>query len=91
MDKEDTSKPFTAHEQIILEHGAFMPFSTGPRVCVGKPLAWSEMRMAVSSVMQRFDMKAVDGFDLRDWEHNLKDQYVMKKGSLPVRLTRRVR
>lgn len=90
MDKNDTSKPFTAHNEVVLEHKAFIPFSAGPRVCVGKPLAWTEMRMVVSSIVQKFGMTVADGFHLDDWEQSLEDHYVLKKGSLPIRLTHRI-
>lgn len=36
---------------------AMEPFSVGPRNCVGKNLAWHEMRLLLSTVMLYFDME----------------------------------
>lgn len=88
--KEDTSRAFTSNDEVILEAKAFIPFSAGPRICSGKALAWTEMRMVASSIMQRFNMAPAEGFDLDDWERDLEDHFILKKGSLPVRLTRRM-
>jgi hypothetical protein len=57
---------------------------------VGKPLALLEMRMVASYIVKRFDMRPVDGFDLAQWEEKLQDQFVMKTGDLPVKLSRRL-
>jgi cytochrome P450 len=76
--------------QVILEHGAFIPFSSGPRVCVAKALVTQEIRIVTSWIVQRFDIQTAQGFDLDQWERNLEDYYVMHKGSLPVQLTRRM-
>jgi cytochrome P450 len=85
----DLSKPLGKNVQVVLEHKAFAPFSSGPASCVGKTLAQNEMRIVASWVVQRFDMKPADGYNLDEWEDNLKDYYVMQKGGLPVVLTRR--
>lgn len=74
---------------VVLDRNAFVPFSSGPRMCVGKALALTEMRMVASCLVQRFDIKPADGFLMDSWENNLEDYYVMGKGDLPVRLTRR--
>jgi len=34
-----------------------IPFSRGPRGCVGKPLAMAELQMAIGNIFARFDMK----------------------------------
>jgi len=36
--------------------GAFQPFSVGPRNCLGKNLAYHEMRLILATVLYRFDM-----------------------------------
>lgn len=49
----------------------------------------TEMRVVTSYVVQRFDMVVAEGFNMDDWERDLQDHFVMKKGCLPIRLSRR--
>lgn len=74
---------------IVTTHAAFLPFSHGPANCAGKNLALVEMRMIVCLLLQRFHMRFADEFQPWEWEENLEDWFVMKKGRLPVVLTRR--
>ena len=63
---------------------AFIPFAAGPGNCVGKNLALLEIRLAVATVVQKFDMKLADGYDPRQWEEDLSDYFVMQVGKLPA-------
>ncbi|RDB26248.1 hypothetical protein Hypma_006424 [Hypsizygus marmoreus] len=80
---------FKDQSSVILNMNAFIPFSLGPSNCVGKNLAWMEMRMLVCLMMQRFDMKFEDGYAPEKWEEDMLDYFVMMKGKLPVVLTPR--
>ncbi|KAF7985863.1 hypothetical protein HWV62_568 [Athelia sp. TMB] len=53
----DTTLPF------IHETDAFHPFSLGPANCVGKNLAWMELRCLVAFLVQNFDFKHSGDFD----------------------------
>lgn len=46
--------------------------------------------MAIAFIMQRFDMRAAEGVDLKKWEGSLEDYFILKKGELNVVLTERV-
>ena len=74
---------------IINNTSAFIPFSFGLGNCSGKGLALMEMRMVVTLLLQRFEMRFADGFDARMWEQHLEDFYVLANGELPVILTAR--
>jgi cytochrome P450 len=76
-------------EKVILNTAAFIPFSTGTRSCPGKNLAMMEMRIVACHIVQRFDMQLDPGHDLDNWENDLEDLFVFKKGDLPVVLTER--
>ncbi|KAG6907279.1 hypothetical protein DXG01_009584 [Tephrocybe rancida] len=72
-----------------LNPAAFIPFSFGPSNCVGKNLAWMEMRMLVCLLVQRYEMRFEEGYDATRWEEDMSDYFVMMKGRLPVVLTPR--
>ncbi|KAK1997731.1 cytochrome P450 [Colletotrichum falcatum] len=65
---------------------ALQPFSVGPRNCIGRNLAMSEMRVILARVIWNFDLKIAD--DSKNWT----DQELFglwKKGPLNVCLTPR--
>lgn len=67
---------------------ALQNFSVGPRNCVGKNLAWFEMRSILARLIWNFDMELGSG--VRDWPH--QNNYVLwEKPPLPVKLTAVVR
>lgn len=67
---------------------AFKPFSAGPRDCIGKNLAYAEMRLAIARLLWNFDMKLEQGQD--DWVDKQKTFVVYEKGPLMVKLHPRV-
>jgi len=72
-----------------LNTNAFIPFSYGPRNCVGKRLAIVEMQMVVALLVQRFDFSVAADYDLNKWEGAMEDWFVITVGELPVKLTPR--
>jgi len=88
-DIDDPSRPLDADTPVIHDLDAYIPFSYGTRLCVGKTLAQMEMRLVAASVVQRFDMEVADGYDIGRWDKDLQDFYVSVTGPLPVRLIER--
>jgi cytochrome P450 len=68
---------------------AFIPFSFGPSNCVGKALAYQQMRIVVCMLIRAFDMQFAPGYDSSRWEEDLHDFMVIETGKLPVVLKRR--
>ncbi|KAJ3515892.1 hypothetical protein NLJ89_g1470 [Agrocybe chaxingu] len=71
-------------QEFILNLTAFTPFSMGAANCAGKNLAWMEMRMVVSLMVQNFEMKFADGYNPQQWYNDLTDYFVTMKGELPT-------
>jgi len=75
---------FSKPGDFILHQGAFIPFSMGPANCVGKNLAWIEMRMCLALLVQRFEFKFDPEYDSQRWLAEISDYFVTKKGPLPA-------
>lgn len=66
----------------------FPVFHAGPRMCLGKDMAYIQMKSIAATVIERFEIEVVNG-DKRP-EHLLSLTLRMKTG-LPVKLTKRER
>ncbi|KAL4246842.1 Cytochrome P450 superfamily protein [Abortiporus biennis] len=76
-------------EEIVHQVNAFIPFSFGPANCVGKNLAWTQLRMVLVALLHKFEIKPVKGWDADEWERLITEQYITMRTSLPVILERR--
>lgn len=82
-------KVFVSKNEYIHNTTAFTPFSSGPTNCVGKNLAYLEMRIAVAMVVQNLDMKFEEGYNPEKWYTDMLDYFVTQRGALPTVLTPR--
>jgi len=82
-------KVFVSKNEYIHNTTAFTPFSFGPTNCVGKNLAYLEMRIAVAMVVQNLDMKFEEGYNPEKWYTDMLDYFVTQRGALPTVLTPR--
>ena len=51
---------------------AFQPFSVGPRNCIGRNLAYAEMRLITARLLWRFDLAIAEGSS--NWRRWIEDQ-----------------
>ncbi|KAE8153594.1 cytochrome P450 [Aspergillus avenaceus] len=58
--KSDPASPFFSDKRGVLQ-----PFSTGPRNCIGRNLAFAEMRVILARVLWNFDLKLCE--QSRNW------------------------
>ncbi|KAK3381046.1 cytochrome P450 monooxygenase [Podospora didyma] len=65
---------------------ALQPFSVGPRNCIGKNLAYVEMRVILARFIWNFDFELADRADVY-WAVNCRHYNLTVKGKLNVRLT----
>lgn len=68
-------------------HESFRPFSFGTRDCIGKNLAYSELRVVISRILHRFDYTLEPGQE--GWLDNARVFVVWEKPGIRVRLTER--
>ena len=88
---ENAASPFTDAKSPTHVHNtaAFYPFSYGPMNCAGKNLAWQEMRTVVCALVQRFRIRATEGWEFREYDEEYKDYFMATRG--PVRVDLEVR
>lgn len=67
------------------DKAAFQPFSIGNRNCIGKNLAYAEMRLILAKVIYNFDMELDEKATGNWWDQ--KAWGVWWKGPLMVKLT----
>ncbi|KAI0412481.1 isotrichodermin C-15 hydroxylase [Xylaria grammica] len=70
------------------DKAAFKPFSVGPRDCIGKNLAWAEMRLILAQLVWNFDFLGIER-DSRLWIERQKIFSLWEKFPLNVRIVPR--
>ncbi|KAJ4985563.1 benzoate 4-monooxygenase cytochrome P450 [Stagonosporopsis vannaccii] len=66
---------WTTKPELVLNKTAFLPFSTGQYSCVGKALAYMELRSVVRRVVNEFDIILSDGFVADEYWNGVKDHF----------------
>ncbi|CAO1622119.1 unnamed protein product [Sympodiomycopsis kandeliae] len=59
--------------------GAFHPFSLGPYACVGKTVAWAELRAVLATIMLRYDVEMKQE-DYDSFGQSYEDHFVSSNG-----------
>ncbi|OCK77036.1 cytochrome P450 [Lepidopterella palustris CBS 459.81] len=67
----------------------FIPFTIGQFACLGKNLAYQELRMFMGAVVRNFDFKFAPGFDIKEFEKSIKYKGTFLIGPLMVEFTAR--
>lgn len=84
--------PFTFRPERFLpegkdendRHESLQPFHVGPRNCIGKNLAYAEMRLILTRILFNFDLELADD---KDWLKEQKAHILWTKPPLNVYLT----
>jgi cytochrome P450 len=77
---------FAAENAAQIPRGAYMPFGTGPRVCLGQVFAMTEMTLIAAMILQRFTVTlATPDFDPQP----TLNVTLRPAHGLPLRITRR--
>lgn len=73
----------------VLEKGAFIPFSAGPHMCVGRQLALIELRMLIARLVWEFEMGFGVGWDEKKFMDGWRDCFTAVPGEVQVEFTPR--
>ncbi|MCJ1266174.1 hypothetical protein MMC22_006056 [Lobaria immixta] len=87
--------PRVTEHDVAVAHSAFCPFSLGPRACIGRAMAYMELRTTIARTLFMYDMRLASGTTLgegrpdlergrqRVGEYQLKDTFTsMKDGPM---------
>jgi len=80
---------WTTQTEMILNKDAFFPFSLGRYGCIGKQLAYNELRNVISRLVLEFDVAFAKGEDGSRLLYETKDQFTLGLGGLNVVFTSR--
>ncbi|KAI1490701.1 cytochrome P450 [Biscogniauxia mediterranea] len=68
--------------ELIHNKRAFGPFSFGKRQCVGKALAYVELRLVIATLLQHYDVRFAPGYDPGVMWRDMKDQVTAQPGKV---------
>lgn len=81
---DDANPRFTQDDKAMFE-----PFSVGPRNCIGKTLAWVELKMILAKVLWNFDLELSEKIKGGDWSDQ-KVYLMNEKTPMYVKMSSRV-
>jgi cytochrome P450 len=76
-------------EGEVFNMKAFSAFGYGPTGCIGKNVAYHEMRVIVARFVQTFDAQFTKGFDVDLFKSHIKDCFVMVKDPITINVKTR--
>ncbi|KAL1708098.1 cytochrome P450 [Schizophyllum commune] len=65
---------------------AFIPFSSGIGICLGKPVALYNMKLLAANVVRSFDADFAESFSLEEFDVSYKEHNLWRHGPLLMRL-----
>lgn len=80
---------YTSRPDLMPYPKAFAPFSIGPYSCIGKNLAYMEIRMLAAQIVSAFDVRLADGETGVDLLVGSEDHFTVGLGSVRMCFERR--
>lgn len=78
---------WSTQPDLIKHKDAFAPFSTGPFGCIGKQLAYMQIRTLTAKILLEFDVKFAPGEDGKRILTETKDHFTVDVGGLDLVFT----
>lgn len=69
---------------MIKHKDAFAPFSMGPFGCIGKSLAYMELRTVTARLVTKFDLSLAPGEDGKRLLYSTRDHFTVDPGHVEV-------
>jgi cytochrome P450 len=66
------SSPSVTADSVVLAQSAFCPFSIGPRGCIGKGMAYTELSTALARTLFLYDMRLAPGMRVGEGDRDLE-------------------
>ncbi|KAI8626128.1 cytochrome P450 monooxygenase-like protein [Xylariaceae sp. FL1651] len=68
--------------ELIKDKRAYAPFSFGARLCLGKSMAYSELRLVTAILLKNYDVSFAPGYDEETMWRDMKDQVTCQPGEV---------
>ncbi|KAI5891179.1 cytochrome P450 [Schizophyllum commune H4-8] len=68
---------------------AFVPFSSGIGICLGKPVALFNLKLLTANIIRAFDGDFPEGFSILEFDESYKEHNLWRHGPLMIRLRAR--
>jgi cytochrome P450 / NADPH-cytochrome P450 reductase len=75
---------FSVANEALVPSSAYKPFGSGERACIGRQFAYTETKLALALILQRFDLQ-----DPYDYQLNVKETLSLKPAAFVVRVSNR--
>lgn len=64
--------PQVTEQDVAVAHSAFCPFSVGPRSCIGRGMAYMELRATIARTLFLYDLRLASGSTLGEGRPDLE-------------------
>ncbi|MCA9913804.1 MAG: cytochrome P450 [Anaerolineae bacterium] len=76
---------FSSTNEERIPKNAYIPFSTGPRICIGNAFAMLQLRSTIATVLQHYRLQIPDTYEMQPvWRFNTR-----MEGGLPMQISAR--
>lgn len=82
LPEEFIPERWTERPELVKVKGAWAPFSMGPYGCVGKGLAYMELRSVIARLVTEFDLAFADGEDGSNLVEDSRDHFTLSLADL---------
>ncbi|KAI0017543.1 cytochrome P450 monooxygenase-like protein [Xylariomycetidae sp. FL0641] len=68
--------------ELVLDRKAYAPFDAGVRSCIGKPMAYAELRLTTAILLERYHVSFAPAYDPETVWRDMRDQVTCQPGKV---------